>query len=147
MKTIRLTKGKCACVDDEDYESLSQYKWHTKKDDCRFYAARHPTRKITERMHRTILNAQYGEEVDHIDGDGLNNQKSNLRIVTHRQNMQNQHIKKTSKYPGVSKWSSVREKPWRANVLLGKKLIYLGSFKTEEEAHMKYIETLVMVGL
>jgi hypothetical protein len=96
MKEIKLTQGKIALVDDEDYEYLNQWKWHAQKDGNRFYALRTPplnsiakTGSKVIRMHRIIMNTPGGLEVDHIDHNGLNNQKHNMRNCTKKQNTQN----------------------------------------------------------
>jgi hypothetical protein len=137
MKQIPLTQGKFALVDDEDFEYLNQYKWCavTKKrkdgNEGTFYAITHPG----IRMHRLIMNAPKELEVDHIDGDGLNNQKHNLRNCTRLQNVLNQKIqqtnKKTSKYRGVL-WNGKRN--WRVQIQYKSKVYYLGYFVCEEEA-------------
>ena len=74
--------------------------------------------------------------VDHIDGDPLNNTRNNLRVVTPRQNMQNKHVKKTSKYPGVL-WIKSRHK-WRTEIKTKGKSIHLGYFSDEREAAKAY---------
>jgi len=88
-------------------------------------------------MHRDILDIPPGLECDHIDGNGLNNQKNNLRLVTHRENCQNLHITKTSTLVGVhwDKWHN----QWRSGIRVNGKLKNLGSFPTEEDAHNAYI--------
>ena len=119
MKEIKLTQGKVAIVDDEDYDRLNQYKWHTHRRGRYFYATRKSpavegVRKIIY-MHHDILENPSGKYVvDHKNGNCLDNTKGNLRIVSRRQNMQNSHVPKTSKYPGVH-WSK-RDKRWIAQV-------------------------------
>jgi hypothetical protein len=144
MKEIALTQNKVALVDDEDFDHLNQFKWHVANN----YAHRticSQKRKHTISMHRTILNPKDDMEVDHIDGNGLNNQKLNLRIVTHRQNGQNLHIKKTSRYPGVHLMNveKYKSKPWRAQIRIEGNLKNIGQFATEEEAFTAYKEALV----
>lgn len=85
-------------------------------------------------MHRVIMNTPKGMETDHINGNGLDNRRENLRIVTRRENQQNRHGFKTSKYPGVSK---VKNR-WTAHIHINKKQNYLGSFKDEEKAARRY---------
>jgi hypothetical protein len=75
-------------------------------------------------------------QIDHIDGNGLNNQKSNLRVVTHRENHQNRQHKKSSKFPGVS-WNK-KIKKWNAKIRIGNKSLHLGYFYDEEEASKAY---------
>ena len=117
VKEIPLTQGKVALVDDEDYEWLNQYNWQASNEKGRFYVKKGnylgvingKQRSTSVRMHRLIMNAPENMVVDHINGNGLDNRKENLRIVSNRQNLQNLHIKKTSKYPGVS-WQKTRNK-------------------------------------
>ncbi len=94
MREIALTQGKVALVSDEDYADLSLYKWcvsaQGRKGQNKLYAIRrHKGRKIW--MHRLIMGlnepfSKYGNVVDHMDGNGLNNQRENLRVVSHVEN-------------------------------------------------------------
>lgn len=137
MKQIPLTQGKFAIVDDEDYEFLSQWKWHISHG----YALRsdlssYPKKTIS--MHRVITGTTGNQLVDHIDRNGLNNQKSNLRIVTRTQNGMNRksHSGSSSKYKGVS-WYKAGKK-WEAFITYNKKRKFLGRFKSEIEAAEAY---------
>ena len=107
------------------------------------YACRKPGYHSIQ-MHREILNPPPNMKVDHIDGNGLNNQKSNLRIVTNRQNQQNRHHKRTSKYPGVS-WAGNIGK-WRTQIQLNGKRYYLGSFDLEVDAATVYKVACAEIG-
>ncbi len=146
MKTISLTQNKVAIVDDEDFDYLNQLKWYAHKDykTKTFYAARSVYLKngksTTEQMHRLILNPPQGMQIDHIDGNGLNNQKSNLQIVTPRANCQNLHIKKSSHFPGVT-WHK-GSKCWQSQIRIDGRYKYLGIFTDEEKAHQRYMEAL-----
>jgi len=143
---------KITLIDDEDYDWLNQWTWNV--DSRGLYVIRKEKRiykngKIHRPlilMHRLIMNAPKNMEVDHIDGNGLNNQRSNLRIVTRRQNMQNLHKSKSSIYPGVS-WNQ-HDKAWRVAIRIknvkGRK--YIGNFKTELEAYNAYCDALCMIG-
>ncbi len=105
MKEIPLSKGFFAVVDDEDYNRVSQFKWHAVVHRNLVYAFSHHYSGIHVSMHSFIIGLKRGLEIDHIDGNGLNNSKLNLRHVTRRQNCQNLHpasYKKVSKYPGIS---------------------------------------------
>jgi len=143
MKAIKLTRGQCALVDDSDYEYLNQFKWCAGKAYNRdtYYAIRSKSingKQTHIRMHRLIMNAPNGMDVDHVDGDGLNNQRSNLRICTRSQNLRNQksRVNSSSKYLGVC-WHK-RERKWRAGIRINKNTKYLGEFKTELEAAIIY---------
>lgn len=139
-KEIPLTQGKVALVDDEDYPTVIKYRWCAVKDTHTFYALRNilaPTGKRHNiRMHRMILNLPEGVISDHINGNGLDNRRKNLQIVTNRQNCQNKHTKKSSRYPGVS-WNKSHRK-WVANIRVGCKIHYLGDFDQETKAHFAY---------
>jgi hypothetical protein len=138
-------------VDDEDYDTLSAYKWFALKRRNTFYAMRNIKVRVgvggqTQlAMHQVILGGTSRKiQCDHIDGNGLNNCRSNLRFVTPRQNCQNKHIEKTSKYYGVD--LKTGRGVWRARILVGDKRIYLGHFKTEEEAYAAYCNAVVAAG-
>ena len=82
MRKIKLTQGKYAIVDDEDYEYLNQWRWFTFKNGYVWYVARETTidhKRKCIYMHRLIMNAVNGECVDHINRNGLDNRKYNLR--------------------------------------------------------------------
>jgi hypothetical protein len=138
MKTINLTKGYVAVVDDDEYELLSKYKWNACVKPNRVYAQRRAWTKVSTHivyMHRQLLNFP-SSHVDHINGNCLDNRKSNLRIVTRSQNGQNCGPKrgKNGKYKGTEK---TRNK-WSARIRVQGKRYYLGSFKTEREAAEAY---------
>ncbi len=135
MRTIELTRGKFAKVDDADYEYLNQWKWRHNEG----YATRTllPGRRHIN-MHRILMGLSLGDgkEVDHINGDGLDNRRCNLRLCTRSQNNFNQGIRrtvaKTSKYRGVS-WDTNRCK-WRVHLQAYGKQVHVGRFGTEDEA-------------
>ena len=138
MKEIQLTQGKVALVDDEEFEKLNQFKWCAKKDGNTFYAIRGiriGSKTQTIQMHNFIMN---GKGVDHIDHNGLNNQKSNLRFCTQSENMMNRSKggNCTSIYKGVS--FHKRDKIWRAKIHINGKDIHLGNFISEIEAAKAY---------
>lgn len=141
-KRIALTRGQFAIVDDEDFEFLSQWKWHALKQPKTYYAARTikvDGRKATVWMHRLINDTPIGSLTDHINGDGLDNQRKNLRSVTHQDNMINcaRHVAGSSRFRGVS-WH-IRQGCWIAQITVDRKNLYLGRFNTEQAAHEAYI--------
>ena len=153
MKEIPLTNGLVSTVDDCDYTLLSQYRWYAGKSKQTYYAMRQ-TRMFsgqngqrTSRMHHVIMGKPIGGlQIDHIDGNGLNNCRTNLRLVTSRENSQNYHIKKTSKYPGVSRMS--RDGTWVARINWDKASVRtLGYFITEEEAYRIYCIACENIGV
>jgi hypothetical protein len=149
MKMIQLTMGRSVAVDDDDYEALSKFRWQAKnprKDT--YYAARSIRlsngRQKTVGMHRIITNCPDGYDVDHIDGDGLNNCKNNLRVVTRRQNLQNRHSKTTSNYVGVS--FDKNERKWVAYIRIENKMVKLGRFTDEANAANAYLRKVRELG-
>jgi len=95
MKEIKLTQGQVALVDDDDYEYLNQRKWYLMKNKRNKYAITIMNNKTTL-MHRLIIKENTIEDIDHIDKNGLNNQKTNLRIVPHSENLNNSRPKSFS---------------------------------------------------
>lgn len=139
MKQIPLTQGKFAIVDDEDFEYLNQWKWYCTSEG---YAARKPSTGVVY-MHRLLTNVEQGKEVDHTNLNRLDNQKSNLRVVDKLQNMLNTPVRSHSRVglKGVGKRNDCkRSKPYYAKITVNKKKIFLGYFKTAEEAHKVYSE-------
>lgn len=140
-KSIPLTRGHVALVDDADFEWLSQFKWHAMKQPHTFYAtrsARKNGKKFTVWMHREINETPDRLKTDHINGDGLDNRKANLRSVTHQDNMINnaRHTAKRPQYRGVS-WHKRQEK-WLAQITVNCRNIYIGIFQTAELASAAY---------
>jgi hypothetical protein len=122
-------------VDDEDYEYLSQYKWSVTS---RGYACRNSMGKLVL-MHRVIM-GDSNMDIDHVDGDRLNNQKSNLRFATRSQNMANSrpHKSSSSKYKGVT-WDRYGGK-WKAAIMHHGKNYHIGRYSDELEAARAYNE-------
>jgi hypothetical protein len=146
FRRIPLTQGKFAIVDPEDYEKLSKYKWHINTGRGTFYAARcqwdrKEKKTKSVKMHREIMKIADGLYVDHINGNGLDNRKVNLRAVTMLENswnMQKIRRKCWSRYKGVT-WNK-REKRWVAQVMARGKINFLGGFDVEREAAKAYDE-------
>jgi len=142
MREIPLTQGKVAIVDDEDFEELSKYKWHASRGRHTFYAIRtlgkHPHMQ-TIHMHREILKPPLLLLCDHINHDGLDNRRCNLRICTYSQNLWNQRLQGgTSVYKGV--YFDKRRNKWQAYITPKPKgeRQHLGRFAKEIDAALAY---------
>lgn len=142
MKTIELTQGKVALVDDEDFDWLNQWKWYAHKHRDSWYARRtiHKDGRYTRvYMHRQILDLDSSDArgTDHQDRNGLNNQPYNLRAATNAQNQHNRRkVKGTSKYKGVY-WHRQLNR-WHARIQVDKQRLHLGYFDSEIEAAKAY---------
>lgn len=142
-KEILLTQGKIALVNIEDYKYLNQWKWRALKRGNTYYAARgiRMNKKVlTIFMHHEILPSPKGMQIDHINMNGIDNKKDNLRICNKSQNGMNSRKQNnnTSGYKGVC-WHKVAKK-WMAHTQVNGKRIYLGYFKTKKQAALVYNE-------
>lgn len=143
-KEIQLTQGKVALVSDEDFPYLSQFKWFavSHRNGQLWYAGRQVAGQdggqVKVAMHRDVLNVPAGVSVDHIDHDGLNNQRENLRPCTPSQNRYNmrKYSNNTSGYKGVS-WDKPARK-WHAQIGVRGTHKNLGYFDSAEEAARAY---------
>lgn len=137
-RAIQLTRGKYAIVDAADYAWLSQWRWYAVKSKKVFYAERRIPLSEGERSSMRMHQLLAGLGCDHIDGDGLNNRRANLRPATVQQNNCNQGLRvdNTSGYKGVS-WDR-EHNGWRAQVFIDRKAKYLGCFSTAREAARAY---------
>lgn len=139
MKTIPLTEGKVALVDDADYDRVAAFKWRAYWYNC--IAGWYAVRPHNILMHRFILDAPKGTYVDHIDHDGLNNTRANIRLCSKSQNQWN-HKKHGNRQPYKGVFSRPEHKdhphPWQARITCRYKTHYLGSFTTAEEAAEAY---------
>jgi len=147
VKTIPLTQGKVALVDDEDFEFLNQWKWcysgPRRNPNSTGYAFRGLWKNGSMGriyMHRIVIKTRPGSIVDHVNRDGLDNRRRNLRIVTQSQNNLNscKHLGSSSIYKGVH-WSK-RLGKWRVQISVevsGPK-VYIGAFENERHAAMAY---------
>lgn len=138
MKRIPLSKGRFATVDDDDYEDLMKYRWYAMLVNRVWYATRGTLTSNGGNfllMHNEITGVR---GIDHIDGNGLNNQRSNLRQSTHKQNRGNsqRNINNTSGFKGVS-WHK-RDKVWRAYIRSNDIHIHLGNFDSSVRAACAY---------
>ena len=142
MKKIKLTQGKDALVEDEDFERLNKFKWRAKFDGYNWYAYRNNRKGLKNSpiaMHREILNLSMGDGkyIDHINHYGLDNRKSNLRVCTHAENLYRQRSRiGSSRYKGVS-WNK-QSKKWTAYIAKNGLQKHLGYFKDEMIAALIY---------
>ena len=142
MREIPLTKGKVALIDDGDFDRVIQNNWIAVEEWPGIWYAisnrpkgSHPQKF---RLHRFILQAPQGVQVDHRNGDGLDNRKENLRLATPSQNQQNRHnlSLNTSGYRGVT-WHKKCQK-WQSVIKLNGKNYYLGLYINPESAASAY---------
>lgn len=146
MKFIKLTQGKFALVDDEDYELVSKHKWQYclvgrhRDRECAMSRSwwKGHGKKRTIIMSRLIMNAPKGMVVDHKNLDTLDNRRDNLRVCTNQQNIFNSKPmkNKSSRYKGVS-WNKVIKK-WEAYISPNGKQIALGYYENEIDAAKAY---------
>lgn len=152
MALLELTRGLVTQVDDELHEFLSQWKWTaSSKLDAHSYVYRRVRNVGTIFLHTQVLERVLGrslvkgEEADHIDRDRLNNRAGNLRLATRSLNKANQAPLNGRRWKGVFKRSPRKpsgehERPWFAQIMVGYRSIYLGSFRSEREAAYVYNE-------
>ena len=146
MTTIPLTKGQVGFIDDQDAEVINRHKWTAvnSSHDKTFYA--HRSVKVDGkwkhlRLHRFLLNAPKNKKVDHIDGNGLNNVRSNLRLCTHAQNLMNMRCHNKHGLKGIAfiaKRKGLRK--WLSKIHINGKLKTIGIFETKIQAAKAYNE-------
>jgi hypothetical protein len=144
VKEIPLTHGLFALVDDSDYVILSKYKWHAttihRDGKVSYRAARtgRPISPIPVLMHRQIMGFPEGKQVDHINGNPLDNRRANLRICENAQNNRNKGLTKasTSGYKGVSFSKQIGK--WRAYIVTNYRQTSLGLFDNPLDAAKAY---------
>lgn len=142
---VLLTQNQHAEIDPEDWDKVKDYKWYAAWSNLSktFYAqttARINGKRCTIRMHQLIMNSK---KIDHIDHNGLNNLKSNLRLTTNQGNSANKRKSSnhTSLHKGVS-WYP-RYSKWLALICVNYKRIHLGYFHTEIEAAKAYNQAAI----
>jgi hypothetical protein len=138
---VPLTRGLVAFIDEEDVEAISKHIWHAegKKGRVKFYARSGSPRATGSRvghvMHQFVLGGRrVGFDIDHINGNGLDNRKQNLRFCASVDNMRNKWVssRNTSGIPGVN-WRA-RDCKWRAYITIDKRQVYLGQFANKHDA-------------
>lgn len=151
-RRVKLTKGKYAKVDSGDYERVTSMRWSAVKKGRNYYALSYKSdngRKYNLGMHRFILGVrERGVVVDHINHDGLDNRRSNLRLASHRENMRNMRKWKggkgrcSSRYKGVAR--HMERKKWRSQIMVDGVQIFLGYHEDETAAARAYDEAAEM---
>ena len=141
MKQITLYgkhgKGKTALVDDEDFEMVNRYRWYVATDGSARLNVKIEGKQATLPMHRFILKPPREKEVDHKNGNRLDNRRCNIRVCTSSQNIAWNIPKKKSKsgYRGVYQ---SKVKNWEAMITVKQRAIYLGTFKNKIDAALAY---------
>lgn len=145
MREVPLSQGMVALVDDADYEQVMAHTWSAHLEGTAYYAVTmvpHPDggqtpsgrdRRKTLSMHRLLLGSKLAE-IDHKDGNGLNNQRNNLREATRTQNARNRKSVTGSSSQCVGVSFVTRTQKWQAQIKVGSKNFYLGQYATEQEA-------------
>lgn len=145
-RTIKLSQNAHAIVDAEDYEVLSKFSWYTQRIKTSMsglsYAVRHKRKdeygtKSRIYMHRQIMGAESDQFIDHINGNGLDNRKENLRLCTRSENMRNRYYHRKGKLPGA--YFHRETGKYQATITINKKNKYIGLFETAKEAHEAFI--------
>jgi hypothetical protein len=134
MKEIKLTQGKVALVDDEDFEYLNQWKWHYNQGYA--ISSKNKKHKLLL-MHRVILNPPSDLCIDHINHNKIDNQKKNIRICNGHENARNAvHVGKTSNYLGV--YYDMENKKYKAQIKINGCKTHIGRYIYPEEAARAY---------
>jgi hypothetical protein len=140
MKKIPLTKGYSALVGDDDCDRIAAVKWYASVHPRGVYVQRdtHENgKRVSLLMHRVIMSAPPGTHVDHINGDCLDNRKSNLRVCSRSENMRNRRrVSGRSQYKGVVYVPHLDK--WQAQIIVDKRTINLGVHRNERDAALAY---------
>jgi len=144
FRRIPITQGKFAIVDPEDYERLKKYKWYARKGPKTFYAVRYISiyenqDRKNAYMHNLVIDVPDGMFCDHINYNGLDNRKANLRPATHAQNVWHRRkfrINSRSRYIGIDWVKDVKK--WRARIRYRGERFSLGLFESEITAAKAY---------
>jgi len=134
MIKISINQGKVIIIDDDDFDRISKYHWIV----CKTGYVKTVVNYETIILHRFIMNAKKGQQLDHVNGDTLDNRKENLRFCSTSQNLANRKrfINNRSGYKGVD-WRPI-EKKFRARLSINKRAIHLGYFSDPKDAAFAY---------
>ena len=146
MKKINLSgikgMGKYMLVDDVDFSTLSKHKWFLQNGYARRMSKKEDGTPYNKRKNisasRAIMNFPKQLEIDHINGNPLDNRRANLRLATRQQNAFNRHYSQSKKHDLKGIYQRSRKKPWVAQIFFNNRAIYLGSYYTKEEAAITY---------
>lgn len=151
MKKIPVGHCKFALVDDEDYEKISNYSWRLKKTTNTWYAQRNSYPPLVKKcttihMHREILGLNGGKTVDHINGNGLDNRRTNLRICSQADNTLNRATQKNNRsgFKGVC-FRGGKLRPWGAKIVHKDISYWLGTFATAKDAAHAYDKAAIKI--
>lgn len=136
---ISLSKGRSeTVVDAKDFKWLSQWKWHLLPNGYAYRSKKVKGKTLACYMHREIMNSPVGKDIDHIDGNRLNNRRNNLRVCSRSQNFMNRRKKEntSSQYKGVT--FDKKKGKWQAGIKLKGKFYYLGRYEKEIDAAIAY---------
>ena len=143
---VPLTRGLTAIIDADDIDRVSGDNWQASLHGANCYAGRSQwtgAGYIKIKMHRVILGAPDGLFVDHIDGNGLNNSRGNLRLATNAQNCWNQRLASNNKTGKRGVFFNARRNCWQASIRHNGKLHWLGRHSSLEKASEAYDEAAV----
>jgi hypothetical protein len=139
---IPLSKGFVALVDADMFDELSSFRWSLRQNHGNNYA-RAWSAGANILMHRVVMRAKKGQIVDHINRNGLDNRRSNLRFVTSLQNLMNSRPKSKHGYKGLSLDNRRDAKPWQAIARVNGRPKSLGYYATREEAALAYDRMMI----
>lgn len=145
MIRIVLPCGRVTVVDGDTPDHVLNVSWRAmKQKDGRLYVISNirleDGRRSTAYLHRAVVGAGRGQRVDHIDGDGLNNQRSNLRVCSNAENIRNSGInsRNTSGFKGVARRGRGEKPAWEARIMVNGKTLRMGPFATKRAAAEAY---------
>lgn len=147
LKIIPLTRGASTIVDAENFDELIKYKWHLSTEGYavrRISTGKKSPRQTNVPMHRQIMSAITGQMIDHKNGDKLDNRKDNLRFCTRGENARNCRKWRKSSTSGYKGVHLTKNSGWAAKIYLDSKRIFLGYYKTQEEAALAYNKAAIL---